>query len=285
VVNWQTYTYYVTAIYSGGAESIPSNVITVIPMPQIAFPFFDNFETGGLFWIKQEPWGLSTSSFHSPDNSMTDSPSGQYENNINITTTLRTVDLKYYTGASISFWTKYALEEGYDYVYLEVSINGIDWSQLASFNGTQNSWVQKSYSLDPYLGNPNVTLRFRIFTDVGYQMDGIYIDDFELNVEGIGIAEQQDQSRSGINGVYPNPSNGQTNISIVLVKDDYLFVEIYDLFGQKVKSINNKFLIKGTYTMTWDGTNEFNIPVGNGIYFIRMHAGDNISQKKVIIMN
>jgi hypothetical protein len=284
VTNWQSYTYYVTAIYSGGDESIPSNIITVIPMPPIVFPFLDDFETEGLFWNKQQPWGLTTSSFHSPDNSMTDSPSGQYENNINISTTLRGIDLLYYTGASISFWTKYALEQGYDYAYLEVSINGVDWIQLATFNGAQNSWVQKTYSLDPFLGNPNVTLRFRLYTDVGYQMDGIYIDDFEINVEGIGIAEQQDHSLSGINGVYPNPSNGQSNISIVLSKNAYVLVEVNDLLGQKVKTVNNKYLTKGAYTMTWEGTNESGVPVGDGIYFVRMRAGDNFFEKKILIM-
>ena len=44
-----------------------------------------------------------------------------------------------------SFWTKYSLETSYDYTYLEISTDGINWTEMESFNGTVNSWLQKTF--------------------------------------------------------------------------------------------------------------------------------------------
>ncbi|MEZ5083468.1 MAG: hypothetical protein R2750_08470 [Bacteroidales bacterium] len=73
------------------------------------------------------------------------------------------------------------METNYDYMYFEVSTNGTYWTTIDTYNGNQNSWVQKSYSLNSYLGEQSVSLRFRFYSDYSVIADGMYIDDFNIN--------------------------------------------------------------------------------------------------------
>jgi hypothetical protein len=188
VMNGTQYEYYITAIYSDtGDESDPSNEVLVTPMPPIGLPLIIDFESGAPYWDFEDTWGVSTSASHSPSHSITESPNGDYGNNLEIYATLNSVNLSGYTEASLSFWTKYALESGYDYMWLEISTNGSNWIELDEFNGNQNSWQQKTYSLNDYLGEPYVVIRFHFYSDVYITEDGMYIDDFEINAEGGGL--------------------------------------------------------------------------------------------------
>ena len=125
VVNGTTYTYYVTAFFiDSGEESGPSNLVTVIPMPPIALPFYDDFETGAPYWSMEATWGLQSGTFHSSEYSLTESPSGNYTANMDASTTLRALNFTGAISAQISFWTRYNTESGYDYMYLEISTDG-----------------------------------------------------------------------------------------------------------------------------------------------------------------
>jgi hypothetical protein len=188
VVNGTQYEYYITAIYTDtGDESDPSNEVLVTPMPPIGLPLIIDFESGAPYWDFEDSWGISTSASHSPSHSITESPNGNYGNNLDIYATLNSINLSGYTDATLSFWTKYNLESGYDYMWLEISTNGSNWTELDEFNGSQNSWVQKTYPLDNYLGEPYVVIRFHFYSDVYVTEDGMYIDDFEIDAEGGGM--------------------------------------------------------------------------------------------------
>ncbi|MEZ5083469.1 MAG: M28 family peptidase [Bacteroidales bacterium] len=72
VVEYTTYTYYVTAIFTGSSdETSPSNLVTITLLPRMLFPFEDDFESGANYWTFEGSWGLSTTSYHSSSHSMT----------------------------------------------------------------------------------------------------------------------------------------------------------------------------------------------------------------------
>ncbi|MFZ2520252.1 MAG: hypothetical protein WA089_16255, partial [Anaerolineae bacterium] len=149
--------------------------------------FFDNFENGVNGWTTggtQNFWAQVTNMSYSPTHAWHDSPSGVYPNNMNSWLKSPNIVLTGKTNISVSGWFTHALESGYDYAYLEYSLDGgTTWnpSYLARFNGVSQSWAQTAVA-SPMLDNQaNVALRLRVTSDSGVVADGIYMDDFAVN--------------------------------------------------------------------------------------------------------
>ncbi len=139
--------------------------------------FCEDFENGLGNWTATGNWGIMN---YEGSNVLTDSPSGNYSNMQNRSVTLTNpVSLSGIINPVLSFRCKYELESSYDYVHLEVSANGTNWTALDSFTGIISSWVNKNYSLSNYT-NGQVYLRFRIQSDWSQTADGIYIDDIAM---------------------------------------------------------------------------------------------------------
>jgi hypothetical protein len=214
VQNGTPYIYYVTAVYGDeGIESSPSNAVTAIPMPPMALPLMINFESGAPYWEFTDTWGLTTVHSYSPTHSISESPTGNYGNGVDSYAYLRPFNLSFgFTSASLSFRTRYDLEANYDYMYLEATTNGNNWNEIASFNGTQNSWQLKTYSLNSYIGQPYVQLRFRFTSDNSVVKDGMYIDDFAISTVG-GYLAQNTLLYSGWNSLSSYIIPAETELS------------------------------------------------------------------------
>ncbi|MBK7174652.1 MAG: T9SS type A sorting domain-containing protein [Bacteroidales bacterium] len=146
--------------------------------------FSDDFEAGMSKWTVTNNWGLTTSKSHSPSNSLSESPTGNYTNSqTSYCTMTNGVDLSAKMSASVSFWAQYKIEAAFDYMYLDVSTdNFTTFTNLEVFDGEVTTWTQYTYSLGGFvgLGNNNIKLRFRFISDQGFVMDGMYIDDFVI---------------------------------------------------------------------------------------------------------
>jgi len=82
---------------------------------------------------------------------------------------------------------------------------------------------------------------------------------------------------------YPNPFNPSTTIAFSLPKAGIATVEIYNLKGQKVRSLLNAKLPSGDHKAVWDGSNDNNQPVSSGIYFYRVCCADQAFTGKMIL--
>jgi len=157
--------------------------------------FTDDFESGMGNWTVTGNWGIVNAD---GSNVLTDSPAGNYSNNQNRNAKLTNpVSLLGVSNPGLSFRCKYALESGYDFVYMEASSNGTSWTQLGSFSGTQSTWTNQVFSLSSYAGG-NCYIRFRISTDSGQTADGIYIDDVQVFGNSSSIACYGDVNSDGI---------------------------------------------------------------------------------------
>jgi hypothetical protein len=157
--------------------------------------FQDNFENGLGNWTATGTWGIVN---YEGSNVLTDSPSGNYGNSQNRSVTINTpLSFAQVVNPFLSFKCKYALEESYDFVYLEASANGSTWIALDSYTGTVSAWTTKTYSLAAYAGN-QLYLRFRIKTDYSQTADGIYIDDVRITGINNNIPLYGDVTSDGI---------------------------------------------------------------------------------------
>jgi hypothetical protein len=83
---------------------------------------------------------------------------------------------------------------------------------------------------------------------------------------------------------YPNPFNPVTHISFSLAQNVKVKLEIFNVLGQKIRTVINKKLLAGQHTVIWDGKNELGNQMASGIYFYRLQAGDFVKTRKLILM-
>ncbi|HRR51388.1 MAG TPA: C25 family cysteine peptidase [Candidatus Cloacimonas sp.] len=88
---------------------------------------------------------------------------------------------------------------------------------------------------------------------------------------------------TSLHGCYPNPFNPSTSISFSLHEKSRVELVIYNILGQKVRTLVNKPLEPGEHKVTWNGTDNSGRPVASGIYFYRMKAGNYSETKKMIL--
>lgn len=193
-------------------------------------------------------WQLTGSQFYSAPLAMTDSPDADYLENTQIETTIKTpFSLEDCDHAYLSFYAKWAIEAGYDYVQVLASRDNNDFIPLCglytrtgtqdqSFNnpiydGVQSDWVKEEINLSDFLNEKQVWLKFVFVSDGGVEADGFYFDDVEVNVVKKKVI-------SGTNDevglkVYPTVISGQNECFVQgLEKGSNIRYKILDIHGQ-----------------------------------------------------
>jgi hypothetical protein len=236
-------------------------------------PVFEDYGNSVTNNFNNNGWNTTNTSFVSPSSSITDSPNGNYQNNENKTITIsEEVILTNAISANITFYAKWDIENNWDYVQLEVSLdNGNSWIPQCGlftnegsdnqtqptgeplYDGSQNDWVLEQIDLNDYLGE-EITIRFNFVTDGEVRADGFYFDDLTINVidnEALGNSDIIESSF----GVHPNPL--KNFLYITTPKNNYK-ISIYNIHGQLIRTpstysgsqtIDYGSLSKGIYLM------------------------------------
>ena len=87
-----------------------------------------------------------------------------------------------------------------------------------------------------------------------------------------------------ITAIYPNPFNPTTNISFSLHKDTNVSLEIYNIKGQKVKTLAQGNYQAGVHNLSWHGVDEDGRSVSSGIYFTRLITNEKQVIRKMVLM-
>ncbi|MCF7913380.1 MAG: T9SS type A sorting domain-containing protein [Candidatus Cloacimonetes bacterium] len=84
---------------------------------------------------------------------------------------------------------------------------------------------------------------------------------------------------------YPNPFNPETTISFSLPEKSEIELSIYNVKGQKVKTLIAGSYEKGNHAVVWNGDEESGKPAGSGVYFYRLIANSKtIAVKKCLLL-
>ncbi len=83
---------------------------------------------------------------------------------------------------------------------------------------------------------------------------------------------------------YPNPFNPVTHIRYVLPQAGHVTLNIYNIFGEKIKTLADNVQAPGTHQLIWDGRNDANQNVASGIYFYRLIFNNKKRIKKMVLM-
>lgn len=83
---------------------------------------------------------------------------------------------------------------------------------------------------------------------------------------------------------YPNPFNPSTNIMYYINKAGNAELAIYNINGQKIKTIIKEYQTPGNYKYVWNGTDNSGKKVSSGAYFYQLKLGKNINAKRMILL-
>jgi hypothetical protein len=83
---------------------------------------------------------------------------------------------------------------------------------------------------------------------------------------------------------YPNPFNPSTNIGYWLARGGDVNITVYNIMGQKVKTLIDRYLPAGTYNVSWNSNDAQGEPVTSGIYFYRLTFGDRKESRSMVLV-
>ena len=83
---------------------------------------------------------------------------------------------------------------------------------------------------------------------------------------------------------YPNPFNPATTIRYSLKESGEVHIAVFNILGQKVRSLINESRPAGENTAVWDGKDNSGSEVASGVYFYRIHSGALDETRKMLLM-
>ncbi len=89
---------------------------------------------------------------------------------------------------------------------------------------------------------------------------------------------------ASIGNNYPNPFNQMTSIHYSVAGSSLVDVAVYDILGQRVRTLVHQPRKSGEYRVQWNGDNDRGAVVGSGVYLCRLEAGDDIDTHKMVLL-
>ena len=103
---------------------------------------------------------------------------------------------------------------------------------------------------------------------------------------GVSVEDDPPVIPSGLalNQNYPNPFNPSTVITFELAERTAGNLEIFDVFGRRVRTWSLPAGRQGSHTVSWDGTDARGSLVAGGVYLYRLTAGDFEESRRMVFL-
>jgi hypothetical protein len=318
-----TYQYEVTATYTTGESPPcePLNLTVYVPIIPIAinegFENYNNFALTFGDWVLSDAdnspttgiQGVTFENSGSPMAFMVFNPSATTPPMTNLTAhsgqkmaacfaainppnndMLISKRMRMGTENSISLWLRsYTSQNGLE--RFKVGISTIESPTPASFSWLSGpnyveapvEWTQYIYAVPAPYNAQFVRFGIRCESNDAF----IFLMD-DIIIRGYNIVSNEDNavpvSSTALLGNYPNPFNPETSIAYNVKNDEQVTLEIYNLKGEKVRTLVNTKVKAGSHKVSWLGDDENGKQVSSGVYFYRMTSGKYSASKKMILL-
>jgi flagellar hook assembly protein FlgD len=83
---------------------------------------------------------------------------------------------------------------------------------------------------------------------------------------------------------YPNPFNGETQIQFDISYPTHVQLAVFNVLGQKVRTLVDETLPVGRHSARWDGIDDFGRSSASGVYFCRISTGSFTGSRKMLFL-
>lgn len=101
---------------------------------------------------------------------------------------------------------------------------------------------------------------------------------------GVGKGLQNTANDYQLQAAYPNPFNGSAMIQYHLPQAGFVRIELFNLLGQKVRTLIAENRTAGTHQLHWNAKDDSGQPVSSGVYFIKMAVNDFKTLQRISYM-
>ena len=243
-------------------------------------------------------WNISSTQYHSAPGSITDSPTGNYSNNSNVTvSTTNSLDLKNSPVAVINYWAKWRTELGADYTQFKLQGNLDPWVPQKGrytktsfyveadgqplYDGIQPGWVNEQIVTTDFT-NKALRMQFLLKSDQSLNYDGFYFDDITVTIVDmtkVGTGSQI-PARNTMSDPVPNPATGEVTVKFSLDATGGPQLAVFDLLDSRGLTAREIPVSSAQDRVSFSVAD-----LSQGIYFYRITGsfGSTIVKKLVVI--
>ncbi|MEL1233887.1 MAG: T9SS type A sorting domain-containing protein, partial [Candidatus Neomarinimicrobiota bacterium] len=139
---------------------------------------------------------------------------------------------------------------------LEAGVSDLTW--------TWDIWASDGFEFTPSMSGPR---------------------ELHINISNLlGLENVSLPKEFALHNNYPNPFNPVTNIVYDIPEATDVTLEIYNVMGQRVRTLAQGNHEPGRYQIVWNATNDIGQALSSGMYIYRIQAGDFVSIKKLVLM-
>jgi hypothetical protein len=109
------------------------------------------------------------------------------------------------------------------------------------------------------------------------------IDGFAVAIDDDAVAMEIPKEYALRNN-YPNPFNPVTNIEFDLTKASDVKITVFNLLGEKIRTIADQNYKAGQHRVVWNGTNETGSLVSSGVYIYKIETPEFVASRKMVLM-
>lgn len=193
------------------------------------------------------------------------------------------IDLETTFEGRITFYLKVSTEAGYDFVNFY-----IDGEEKANWSGVMD-WQMLDHFVQP--GLHNFKWVYEKDQSVSNGDDCCWLDYITFPPTGeVSTSENDIFTDVKLIGNYPNPleltgkSSDYTTIKYQLAQESSVKFHIYNIKGQKVKTLLNDEIQAGLHSVSWNGEDNNGNYVSSGIYFYEMVINDKTRDSKKLLI-
>ncbi len=152
-------------------------------------------------------------------------------------------------------------------------LENLTWQKIGFVRGKGTTTKKSAYQFKDEIGNIPLTgiIKYRL-NQIDYDGTINYSRVIEMNFDKILTGYSVSQN-------FPNPFNPVTTINYQLPVNGYVTLKIFDIFGNKIKTLINGYKSAGIYSIKFDASE-----LASGVYLYSLRAGNFESIKKLVLL-